>query len=101
MAPLYDAVTTVVFPGLAHDRMAIKLNGKDSKLKKKDFLRTATVLDLKSANAEFAIEQVISDLTQAIATISLPSGLTYTPAILGVVANQLDVCRERTAVFRL
>ena len=101
MAPLYDAVTTVVFPGLAHDRMAMKLNGKDSKLKKKDFLRTATALGLKSADTESAIEQIISDLTQAIATVSLPSGLTYAPAILGAVANQLDVCRERTAAFRL
>ena len=29
MAPLYDAVTTRVFPNLKHDRMALKLNGKD------------------------------------------------------------------------
>jgi hypothetical protein len=27
MAPLYDAVTTRVFPRLKHDHMALKLNG--------------------------------------------------------------------------
>ena len=30
MAPLYDAVTTRVFPKLKHDRMALKLNGKET-----------------------------------------------------------------------
>ena len=32
MAPVYDAVTTRVFPHLEHDRMALKLNGRDDKL---------------------------------------------------------------------
>jgi HipA-like protein len=31
-APLYDAVTTRVFPGLGGDRMALKLNGRDDRL---------------------------------------------------------------------
>ncbi len=95
MAPLYDAVTTVVFPGLSHDRMAMKLNGKDSRLKKADFIRASTSLGLKSNETESMIKQVLSDLTQAIETVSLPSGLGYKPEILGVVANQLSTCRER------
>jgi serine/threonine-protein kinase HipA len=32
MAPLYDAVTTRVFPRLKHDHMALKLNGEDDRL---------------------------------------------------------------------
>jgi serine/threonine-protein kinase HipA len=39
-APLYDAVTTRVFPGLAGDRMALKLNGKDDRLTSSGFSRT-------------------------------------------------------------
>lgn len=100
MAPLYDAVTTVVFPGLTHDRMAIKLNGKDNRLKKADFLRASTSLGLKSTETESMIEKVLSDLTEATKTASLPNGLAYTPAILGSVENQLEICRERVAAFR-
>jgi len=55
MAPLYDAVTTVVFPGLKHDRMAMKLNGKDDRLKMNDFFRTAATLGLPATDAEQAI----------------------------------------------
>ena len=34
LAPLYDAVTTVLFPGLEHDRMALKINDKDDRLRR-------------------------------------------------------------------
>ncbi len=37
MAPLYDAVTTRVFPRLKHDRLALRLNGKDDNLRRADF----------------------------------------------------------------
>ena len=37
VAPLYDAVTTRVFPRLERDRMALKLNGKDDRLRRADF----------------------------------------------------------------
>src|SRR5260370_34715632 len=37
MAPLYDAVTTRVFPRLEKDRLALKLNGKDDKLRRVGF----------------------------------------------------------------
>ena len=43
-APLYDAVTTRVFPGLAGDRMALKLNGKDDRLRLRDFLAMARTI---------------------------------------------------------
>jgi serine/threonine-protein kinase HipA len=31
LAPVYDALTTRVFTGLEHDRMALKLGGKDER----------------------------------------------------------------------
>ena len=35
-ALIYDAVTTRVFPKLKHDRLALKLNGKDDNLRRAD-----------------------------------------------------------------
>jgi serine/threonine-protein kinase HipA len=37
LAPLYDAVTTRVFPRLQRDRLALKLNGKDARLHRAHF----------------------------------------------------------------
>ena len=56
LAPLYDAVTTRVFPQLEHDRMALKLNGKDDRLKRADFLRLAATGGMSSAEAQSAID---------------------------------------------
>ncbi|CAH2398075.1 HipA domain-containing protein [Mesorhizobium escarrei] len=53
-APLYDAVTTRVFPGLGGDRMALKLNGKDDRLTRQDFLTLARTIELPVARAEEA-----------------------------------------------
>lgn len=41
MVPLYDAVTTRVFPCLENGLMALRLNGKDDRLRRADFLRMA------------------------------------------------------------
>ncbi len=41
MAPLYDAGTTRIFPQLQHDRMALKLGGKDDRLRRSDFYALA------------------------------------------------------------
>ena len=48
MAPLYDAVTTRVFPNLKHDRMALKLNGRDDNLRRPDFQAMARTAGLKA-----------------------------------------------------
>ncbi len=54
-APLYDAVTTRVFPGLGGDRMALKLNGKDDRLTRHDFLALARTVGLAVDGAEAAL----------------------------------------------
>src|SRR6185295_2895518 len=48
MAPLYDAVTTRVFPKLKHDHLALKLNGKDDNLRRADFQTLATTAGLRA-----------------------------------------------------
>lgn len=72
-APLYDAVTTRVFPGLAGDRMALKLNGKDDRLTAQDFLALARTIDLPTARAQTAIGEVTSRLEDVAPTLVLPA----------------------------
>jgi serine/threonine-protein kinase HipA len=46
MAPLYDTLTTRVFPGLHNDHMALKLADKDDRLRWADFETCARTIDL-------------------------------------------------------
>jgi serine/threonine-protein kinase HipA len=72
-APLYDAVTTRVFPGIAGDRMALKLNGKDDRLTRQDFLSLARTIGLTVEDAEAALEAVITRITERLVTLQLPA----------------------------
>jgi serine/threonine-protein kinase HipA len=71
-APLYDSVTTRVFPGLAGDRMALKLNGKDDRLIPGDFLTLARTIELPLARAEEAMASVAAAMREAVTVLSLP-----------------------------
>jgi serine/threonine-protein kinase HipA len=59
MAPLYDAVTTRIFPSLKHDHMALKLNGKNDRLNAKDFRTFASTARLKAADADGVIDNTL------------------------------------------
>ena len=72
-APLYDAVTTRVFPSLAGDRMALKLNGKDDRLTRKDFIALARTIDLPVTRAEALISETTMRLGEAAPNLALPS----------------------------
>mgnify|MGYP001190358475 CR=1 FL=1 len=71
-APLYDSVTTRVFPGLAGDRMALQLNGKDDRLTPGDFLTLARTIELPLARAEEAMASVATAMREAVTVLSLP-----------------------------
>lgn len=71
-APLYDAVTTRVFPGLAGDRMALKLNGKDDRLGQQDFLTLARTIGLAAGEAEAALAELAKRLSERAARLTLP-----------------------------
>jgi serine/threonine protein kinase HipA of HipAB toxin-antitoxin module len=62
LAPLYDAVTTHVFPALEHDRMALKLNGKDDRLRRADFRALSSTVGLRVSDADAAIDAVLEKL---------------------------------------
>lgn len=95
MAPLYDAVTTRVFPNLKHDRIALKLNGKDDNLRRADFRALATNAGLRSSDADAAIDEMKKRLGTEIDAITLSKAMAPTPATQKIVQDVLDLCRKR------
>ncbi|MGO1074988.1 HipA domain-containing protein [Inquilinus sp. CA228] len=98
-APLYDAVTTRLFPGLAGDRMALKLNGKDDRLTPQDFLALARTIDLPISRAEAAMSHMTTSLGRAAPDLRLPVSSGIDPArdmenaLQGVVMQRLQAVR--------
>jgi serine/threonine-protein kinase HipA len=100
MAPLYDAVTTRVFPTLKHDRLALKLNGKDDNLRRAEFVTLATTAGLRATDAERAIDEMSQRLRGAIDRIALPSGMEFSNDARKKVAEMLHICRTRLETIR-
>lgn len=73
VAPLYDAVTTLVLPEPSGDRMAFKLAGKDNRLVRKDFSALACTIDLSVDRAEASIAEMTAALQKSAARLRLPS----------------------------
>jgi serine/threonine-protein kinase HipA len=99
MAPLYDAVTTRVFPRLKHDRLALKLNGRDDNLHRGDFRVLATTAGLKAGDADAAIDEMLHRMKEVIDRIMLPAALAYAAGHESIVKKMLDICRNRIASF--
>lgn len=76
MAPLYDAVSTRVFPHLEHDHMALKLSDKDERLKRADFRRFAATAGISANAAEQAMDDVAQRIEQGLKNLVLPEQLT-------------------------
>ena len=95
IAPLYDAVTTRVFPKLKHDRLALKLNGKDDNLRRADFRALATTAGLRAGDADAAVESVLQKLGRAIDTVVIPNAIELTDETQKMTAEVLDICRRR------
>ena len=98
-APLYDAVTTRVFPGLAGDRMALKLNGKDDRLTRGDFLTLARTIGVPQGVAEAAIAEVTTNLTNAVETVRLPGFAAKSAAASAVQGQIMGLVRARCAAL--
>jgi len=95
MAPLYDAVTTRVFPQLKHDRLALKLNGKDDNLRRADFRALATTAGLRAAEADVAIDDLLQRLVGIIDQITLSEPMELTDDARKMAAEVLNICRRR------
>ena len=98
-APLYDAVTTRVFPGLGGDRMALKLGGKDDRLTRRDFMTLARTIGLPQGDAETAIAELTGSLAQAVETIRLPAFAAEAEAAATVQGQVLALTGERCAAL--
>ena len=98
-APLYDAVTTRVFPGLGTDRMALKLNGKDDRLGRQDFLALARTIGLTAAGSEAAIAELAGRLAERATTLRLPDFAGQSEAAKAAQDRVLSIVNERCAAF--
>ena len=99
LAPVYDTLTRRVFPRLEHDRMALKLNGKDERLKRADFLAVSAIAGLRASDTNAAIDDVLERMRAAVAVITLPKLPGYGPSGEAAVTQTLELCRERIASF--
>ncbi|MBU3032312.1 HipA domain-containing protein [Paracoccus marinaquae] len=98
-APLYDAVTTRVFPGLAGDRMALKLNGKDDRLTRGDFMTLARTIGLSQGAAETAIADLTTSLMKALDSVRLPEFAAATAAARAAQDQVIELAGERSAAL--
>jgi serine/threonine-protein kinase HipA len=99
LASVYDTLTTRVFPRLEHDRMALKLNGKDERLKRADFLAVSAIAGLRASDTNAAIDDILDKMRAAVAAITLPTLPGYGPSGEDAVTRTLEICRERIATF--
>jgi serine/threonine-protein kinase HipA len=99
LAPVYDSLTTRVFPRLEHDRMALTLNGKDQRLKRADFLALAAIAGVKAATTRAAIDELLQRLQAALATITLPTLPDRSAPTDAAVTRTLEICRQRVKAF--
>ncbi len=99
LAPVYDALTTRVFPGLEHDRMALKLGGKDERLRRADFMALAALAGLRATDAQSVIDDVLQRLPAAIDAVAFPAALALEDSARAAIARALDLCRARASAF--
>lgn len=95
MAPLYDAVTTRVFPRLERDRMALKLNGKDDRLRRSDFRALAATIGIKAASADKAIDELAAALRTALDRQTIPAPVLSGSPGAAAAAQMCALVRER------
>jgi serine/threonine-protein kinase HipA len=88
-----------VFPGLQHDAMALKVNGKAQRLRRADFLALAAIADLRAGDAKAAIDEMLASMTAALDQFALPPPLQADAAALALSQRVLQVARERVRDF--
>ncbi|MDR9780835.1 type II toxin-antitoxin system HipA family toxin [Rhizobium redzepovicii] len=99
MAPLYDAVTTRVFPNLQNDHMALKISGKDERLKRADFRRFAATAGIPAAAADTATDELAAALAHGLDALVLPPPLADGSVGAERAAQMREIVRERLAAF--
>ena len=98
-APLYDAVTTRVFPGLTGDLMALKLNGKDDRLTRQDFMTLARTIDLRAGDAALGLAEVAARVGAAAPDLILPSFARRAMAAADALGQIKEIVAARARAF--
>lgn len=99
IAPLYDAVTTRVFPRLERDRMALKMNGKDDRLRRADFKKFASTAGLKASDSDAAIDNLVTMLSHSLDHLELPPPLSDGSQGAKMAEQMRAIVRERIEGF--
>lgn len=97
-APLYDAVTTRVFPGLAGDRMALKLNGKDDRLTLHDFRQLARTLDIPAGRADEILPGLADAVIDSLPQIA-PPPMDFADGAEEVTDRIREIAQQRAEAF--
>lgn len=100
MAPLYDALTTRVFPGMKEDHMALKLAGKDDRLDFKDFETLARTIELPLTNAKAIVSELSSKLEIALDEVKLPELMVGNRIAASVAATVVEITRARLSAMK-
>lgn len=99
MAPLYDAVTTRVFPRLERDRMALKINGKDDRLRRADFRAFAATAGIRASDADTAMEGLVAGLRRGLNEVQIPAAVPAGSATATAAGQMRELIAERLDGF--
>ena len=99
MAPIYDAVTTRVFSRLQHDRMALKLNGRDDRLRREDFRALASTAGVKAADAEAAIDEMLQRIRDAVSRLTVPDLPNHAAEAAAMREKMIAIIRAQLEAF--
>jgi serine/threonine-protein kinase HipA len=99
LAPLYDTLTTRIFPGLEDDHMALKLAGKDDRLRLSDFETLARTIDLPVGQARDIAARLLGGFEEALGTAEVPALVTDNSGSRQAVEAVLAIARERHAAI--
>jgi serine/threonine-protein kinase HipA len=77
--------------------MALKLNGRDDRLTRQDFLALARTIGLTAGDAEAAMDQIADRLARRLQTLSLPAFAGQTDAARGVQDKMIALIEARCA----
>lgn len=98
LSPLYDVVTTRVFPGFERHTMALTVNGRNDRLTAADFRSMGRTIELPTD----AVERILSDTTRlvrgAARDLALP-GLELPERSLAAVARMQQIIEDRASSF--
>ena len=79
--------------------MALKLGGKDERLRRSDFMAVASLAGLRATDTGSVIDDVLQRLPVALDAVHLPASLELAESAKATIARTLELCRDRVAMF--